>query len=336
MTYKFNFVIPPITDTAIKELEEKSLGDFVNLFSRGEYCWGLLTYYHLRDSGLAIQISYNFKSDCINLAHGNVLRKAGYLPNYFCVSLQADFPHFSLANFHIVQNKNQISKNAEYVPLWPQPGLKTRTQERTEITTVGYQGASGFTDLNSEKLNTDIKPHGLQFLLLNEAQWSDLQTIDILVGVRSFSKLAYNRKPPSKLINAWHAKIPFIGGWDSAFSQVGKPGEDYLRISSYEELVTSIILLKKDQHLYNTLVEKGTYAAKSYTNEKIKQLWFEILNNEIAPSFEKWRDSKYRFIYSTIQFLFFTVGNTMRTYSRKLYSFSFFRFIRKRYWDPTK
>jgi hypothetical protein len=98
----------------------------------------------------------------------------------------------------------------------------------------------------------------------------------------------HNTKPPSKLINAWHANIPFIGGFDSAYTQVGTPGINYLRAKTPEEILKAVLLLKNNPLLYEELVQKGKQKAIHYTNEKIAKIWEEVLLGPVYQRYEKW------------------------------------------------
>jgi hypothetical protein len=91
------------------------------------------------------------------------------------------------------------------------------------------------------------------------------------------------------LLNAWHARIPLVGGYDSAFEQVGRPGRDYLRAGTFDEAITAICLLRDDPDRYRSVVDAGAARAREYTRERIAEAWENLLAGPIASRYERWR-----------------------------------------------
>jgi glycosyltransferase involved in cell wall biosynthesis len=118
---------------------------------------------------------------------------------------------------------------------------------------------------------------------------ADLSQVDALVGIRSLDTRTHDRKPASKLVNAWLAGIPFIGGYDSAFAQVGTPGEDYLRVGNLEELKDALIRLREDAELYARLVQAGRQRATAHDRAAVTTAWLKFLNETAYPAFA-WRE----------------------------------------------
>jgi hypothetical protein len=131
-----------------------------------------------------------------------------------------------------------------------------------------------------------------------------LHDIDVLIGIRSFDTNPYDNKPPSKLINAWHSQIPFVGGHDSAFKQVGKPDHDYLLAGNPQEVLEAVLKLKADDALYSKLVGNGIKNAMSYTTETIASDWENILTNPVSVRYRQWlaqpqyEKAKFRMIHA--------------------------------------
>ena len=332
---RFNFIIPHNDKYKLQDFENGSVETFAHLYCKGEYCWTLQTYYYLRDC-INVGLSYLPEKNCINFSHVNILKKIQAVSKYFIVSLQADFPQYPLAHCHIVQNQDQVGRNAFYVPHWPQIGQRSRDEDREGVRTVAYQGALGFTDLDEEQLNKDLQPYGIRFCLLNESKWNDLSSVDVLVGIRSFNKKRYRRKPPSKLINAWHAEIPFIGGWDSAFEQIGTPGTDYLQVSNYDELIASIIKLRDEPELYAKVVKEGRIKAVNYTTDAITDKWLEILEAKLLPAYAKWENQNFKSLTYNAQYLKYILCDQTKSLFRKLYSIPLIKRVRDLYWDPVR
>lgn len=134
-----------------------------------------------------------------------------------------------------------------------------------------------------------LKKYNYEFKLLTKDNWNDLSKIDVLIGIRDFNKRTYDHKPPSKLINAWQANIPFIGGYDSAYEQVGNNGINYFKVNSFKEVVEILILLKNNRGIYKSIVDEGKKKAIIYSRDKIIERWCYILLHEVVPIYESWK-----------------------------------------------
>lgn len=288
---QFNFII----DCSDDELREHLLvkpNESSKVYKRGDMSWCLQTYLFLSTrKNLSVICSNSLKRDCINIIHSDHLLQLRGTSSYFVVCVRADYPMRIWAHYHLVQNKNQLTFNTSYIPHWVQPGLIKRDSERREITRVGYAGQvingnlAGGTSIWQKLFET----HNIEFVTMTEDTWHDLSSIDALIGVRTFDKNPHNTKPPTKLFNAWHAQIPFIGGYDSAFMQVGTPGKDYLLAQTPEEVIEAVVQLKKNPYLYLELIKNGSYKATEYNQETIAKCWEEILGNEILNRFKRWK-----------------------------------------------
>jgi hypothetical protein len=211
--------------------------------------------------------------------------------NHFIVCVQADHARRPWAQYHIVQNKNQLFGNTSYIPHWVQPGLIKRDAGREGVTRVAYSGQTYNKNLagSEDTWKNLLEPYGIEFITLSNDSWHDLSSIDVLIGIRSFNAKPHNTKPPSKLFNAWHAEIPFIGGNDSAYKQVGNPGEDYLIASSQEEAITAILQLQQDPDLYRKFVKNGRKKAALYTEATIAKIWLDVLTGPITRRYQHWQ-----------------------------------------------
>ena len=254
------------------------------------HTWVWPLYCQMKMRGFNVSISYNLESDAINLIHGQIARgllKASDLRNYFIVAIRADFRPFLYGQFEIVQNIHSARGKSVYMPLYPQPGLLSRDENRREIVNICFAGEIQ-NSVQLQEFGSDMESMGCHFIHKNVGDWHDMREVDILIGNRSFSKAPHYSKPPTKLFNAWLAGIPFIGGYDSAYEQVGVPGENYLRVSSYQELLKAIRDLKGDPQRYRHLVDAGSKAAVDYTPDRITDRWLVFFENEVEPSFTRW------------------------------------------------
>lgn len=285
---------------------------------RHTWVWPLFCQLKMR--GWSVSFSYELKKGAVNIVHGEVARwqlKATDFVKYFVVVARADFRPFPYGQFEIVQNKKTCVVGRVYMPHYPQPGLISRDPKRGEdVLNICFAGVIQ-NSVDTSRLEQDLMKVGCRFVFRGVGQWQYLHDVDILLGVRSLSKKTYDSKPPTKLFNAWHAGIPFIGGYDSAYEQVGIPGENYLRVSSYDELIGAILQLKSNRLLYRQLRENGRVAATSYTPESITDMWTRFLEKEVCPAFMKWSDRRIKPITSRLKGLAFELfEQKIRGYNR--------------------
>lgn len=288
---KFNFIIN-CTDSELIEYKKKDVISNANIFCRWDLEWCLQAYLILSErKNVDVLCSNRLREDCINIIHSAQLLAAKGKPSHFIVCVRADFPKRIWAHYHLVQNKNQLSSNTSLIPLWLQPGLIKRNRNRNGVGRIAYAGQTFNGNLAGtvDTWKKLFEPYNLDFVSLPSGDCSDLSSIDILIGIRSFDSRAYNTKPPSKLINAWHADIPFIGGNDSAFKQVGVPMEDYLIAQSPQEVVDAVLLLRDNPDLYSKLVHNGEVKATKYTTATIAEAWENILSGSVLKRYEKWK-----------------------------------------------
>jgi hypothetical protein len=287
----YNFVV---------DCDEKELQEYIykvnieapsELVGRTDLEWCLQSYLILKkNTSLPLTCSNYLKENTINIIHSDQLLKFKGSPSHFILCIQADFPPRKWAHYHLVQNKNQLRKNCSCIVFWLQPGLIKRDISRRGVKRVAYAGQTfGNFAGTSETWNELLEKHNIEFVTIPKEQWHNLRSIDVLVGLRSFNKQLHDRKPPSKLINAWHAEIPFVGGYDSAFTQVGTDGEDYLRVHSADQAINAILRLKKDEELYRKLVENGRKKSHSFTTDTIVKAWEEVLTGPVVERYKTWK-----------------------------------------------
>lgn len=288
---KYNFVID-CPDAALAEYRNKKVEEIGSIVEKSYLGWCLQTYLFLSQrKKLEVICSNRLLKDAINIVHSDQLLEAKGTSSHFIVCVQADYPPRQWAQYHLVQNKAQLRSNTSFIPFWLQPGLMKRDSNRTGVQRIAYSGqiSNGNLAGSAATWKQLFDPHGIEFVTIPNGSWHDLRSIDVLVGIRSFDARPHNTKPATKLFNAWHAQIPFIGGYDSAFQQVGKPGEDYLLAKTQEEVVAAVLQLRNNPQLYATLVQNGREKAKQYSIETISETWEEVLSGPVQQRYEQWK-----------------------------------------------
>ena len=313
----FNFVLD-CSDEALETYLSITEEAFVKVFTKGDLNWCLQTFLILeKRAKLPVKCSNHLQENCINIIHSDQLLKLKGNIDQFIVCVRADYPRRPWAHYHLVQNQNQLGSDTSYIPHWVQPGLVRRNPMREGVSSVAYSGApiKGNFAGSLESWKRLFDPHGIDFEILSSGIWHNLSEVDVLVGIRSFTKQTFNTKPPTKLFNAWHANIPFVGGNDSAFRQVGVPGEDYLLASTAEEVVAAVLQLRQEPDLYAKLVENGQQKAKRYNQQTIADVWEEVLSGPVARRYEQWA---HRPSYEYIRFNFMQDIGLLENSSKQL------------------
>ncbi|AHM62214.1 hypothetical protein D770_19825 [Flammeovirgaceae bacterium 311] len=297
----FNFVIDS-TDAAHADIPNIGPEDYVRVFTRGDYNWCLQAYLILaKRNRLPVCCTNRLLSDKINIIHSDQLLKLQGTPSEFVVCVRADYPQRRWAHYHLVQNMNQLGSNCTFIPHWVQPGLIKRDEHRQGVKRVAYAGAPirGNMAGSTESWRSMFEQHGLEFVVQSSGNWHDLSTVDVLVGIRSFSTHPYNTKPPTKLFSAWHANIPFVGGYDSAFRQLGVPEEDYLLAGTPEDVVKQVLRLRDHPALYAKLVYNGQQKACMYTEQTIADIWEATLTGTVMHRYTQWKNHP---VYEQVRF----------------------------------
>jgi hypothetical protein len=283
--------------SSITDLDDYVITDphkAANIFASGEMCWCLQTYINLaRREVVPVICSNALDEDAINIIHSDRLLELRGRSSTFLVCVRADYPSRRWAHYHLVQNRTQVTTHATFIPHWVQPGLQKRDPRRMGVHRVAFAGQpSGNLAADIETWKGLLEPHGIEFVSLPADLWHDLRDIDILIAIRSFDSRPHNSKPPSKLVNAWHARVPMVGGYDSAFRQVGCPGEDYLAVKNQQEALEAVLRLRSDPDLYATIVQKGIKKSALYTKTSISEAWEKALTEDVMLRYVAWKRSR--------------------------------------------
>ena len=129
---------------------------------------------------------------------------------------------------------------------------------------------------------------GLSWRLVPRQRWHDYREVDVVVAVRSFDRRDYRCKPPSKLYNAWRARVPAILGQESAYQANRKSELDYLEVTSVEDAVAALRRLRDDPALRHTMIENGRRRAEDIDPGKIVERWRSVLTDDIVPAHARW------------------------------------------------
>ena len=130
----------------------------------------------------------------------------------------------------------------------------------------------------------------MEFRLKAAPEWTDYHDIDVAVGVRDFSCKKHDEKPPTKMFNAWLAGAVFLGGCDSAYTQVGTDRRDFLRCANEQDLMRYLGRLQKQPEWGSNIVRTaaGSVSRTGSRTSTVKR-WIELIEREVGPRFEAWQ-----------------------------------------------
>ena len=283
MNVPINFVLPNLN--VFGDVDKINVDECQAVFSRARETMILQSYLVLKNyrPGL-INYSKELSIGSINVVLNLDVRLLRSMHNTFIVGVRTDKPKIRLAHCEIVQNPCKEDSRRFFIPLWPQPGLIPRPWNKNKIKVIGYTGVitPGLTKI-LEELKKFVQPFGLIVQTLDPTTCNDLSGIDILIAIRDFSGNPEYHKPPSKLINAWHANIPVIATPESAYRAIGERNKDYLEVKDQLSLNDAVYKLARNGKVYDLLRRNGAIKAKKYTREKIAERWLYVIDKNIFP-----------------------------------------------------
>lgn len=321
---RISFYIPP---DILKPDWPKSLKDNWVSFGRGPNIWTYFTAIVLQEKGYPVEITTEIPEEGIVLSHSRYLpQKRIVNDKAILVCIRADYGRNHMAHIHIVQNPEQphmkgkdaierffIPGPSFYIPYWPQPGLIPRDSKRGDkFENVVYMGAPKNLreDLRSPEFAEELAKEGINFKIVTlRSLWHDYSQVDAVLAVRPESRDSDLRKPPSKLINAWLARVPAILGPESAFRALKKSEFDYLEVKNLEEIKKAILFLRDNKNFREKMIQNGIIRSKDYTIDSIANRWIKFFEEVAIPYYYRWLSSKF---YRRLFYFFRGIRTTIK------------------------
>ena len=261
--------------------------------------WTLQTYLWLRESGCPVRLVKGVPDEGIVVAcRGLISSDFTPGPNLFLVSINGDESPHPYAQINVVQNRIQtrLLSNSYYVPFWPQPGIIARDRARGDrFDSIAFFGDQKniAPELQSANWSALLASRGIQWHV-RDAQSSrntDFSDVDCVIGVRSFRRAGYIRKPASKLVNAWIAGSPAILGREFAFREQRRSAADYLEVSTFSQTLQAIDKLAASPALRRSMAENGLSRAEEFTVPLITAVWRHLLFEVAQKSAVRWSEN---------------------------------------------
>ena len=260
--------------------------------------WTVRTAYEFRKRGVSITISDRPDPRAINVTHVSSLGRRNRGLVAFWLAARADGHDNELANYLLLQNRSSVSRLPHgEVQHWLQPNLKPRDPARGDrIEVLSYKGVPRNIDaaFSSDAFRARLAGLGVR-LDLGEAHrnglgaiWSDYRHTDLVLAVRNLTIYDADRKPASKLLNAWFADVPALLGPEVAFTEIGRPGIDYRVIRSPNDVLTAVADLKENPRKYRAMIEAGRNRRQAFDDDAVARKWFDLVNGPIGEAFDAW------------------------------------------------
>jgi hypothetical protein len=263
--------------------------------------WTLQTYLYLNDYGFPCQLVNTMPDEGIVVSHRDFLDDT-FQPssNLMLVCLRADVNRHPYAQLHVVQNPYQaIPKSlinlweSHFIPHWPQPSIIPRPPERGDIfENVMFLGnaVNLVPEFRDPTWYEELEKLGLKFRMkLNHDEWHDYSDTDVVLAIRELGQTNdWRGKPASKLYSAWHAEVPAILGYESAFRAERKSNLDYLETTTLTEVIAALKQLKENGELRSAMVENGKMRAAETSPDNMVKRWQTLLTEVTVPAYESW------------------------------------------------
>jgi hypothetical protein len=251
-----------------------------------EDCWVVMTYVHLRRRGLPVRLQTQFVPGAICVASSLDYGIRTRPDRSFLIGCRGDGPRASLCELQVVQNPSNVWSRRDFlIPLWPQPDLVPRDPARgTLLRNVVYKGDLGNLDerFRSPDFRAALETRGLSLVLDGKPEkggvsWGNYREADLLLAVRNLTVRDAKLKPPSKLLNAWHAGVPALLGPEPIFRWLRRSDDDYIEVKTAADALAAIDRLLADPSRYQAMLNQAAARAPEFNEDAIAKLWINLL-----------------------------------------------------------
>lgn len=282
----------------------------------GPYNWTIQTFLYLRRAGFPCELSASLPDAGIVISHGDFLPPL-LQPSArrFVVEIKPDrLLQCLFANVVIVQNRRdpirrgvrRLFIDSAFVNYWPQPGLIRRNRDRGDrFENVCFVGNREQFVSDVAAVEAGLQALGLRWEMRERDRWHDYSEIDAIVAIRPLDEIAGkprhiaayfspDRKPASKLYNAWLAGVPAVLSPEVAFRDLQRSHLDYLEARSVPDLISQVARLQRDPKLRQAMIANGERRAREFSAFQTTQAWQSMIADRFVPAFAAWTRSSAR------------------------------------------
>jgi hypothetical protein len=272
--------------------------DLAPYILNNEDCWIVLTYVQLRRRNLPVHLRTGFLPDAICVASTLDYGIRARPDRSLVIGCRGDGSRSALCDFQVVQNPlNVWSKRDHLIPLWPQPDLVPRDPARgNNICNVVYKGdlLNLHESFRAPEFGAALEQRGIRFVLdgkperSGKASWGDYREADLVLAVRNLTQLDARVKPASKLLNAWHAKVPALLGPEPAFRRLRRSEHDYIEVCTPAEALAAIDRLLAEPARYQAMIDQAARRAPEFNEDATADRWIALLE-AATRQLPRWR-----------------------------------------------
>lgn len=264
---------------------------------RGIDIWIAQGYARLREPlearGFEVSVSERFVPGAICVAHRDDLnRYRDPLHECFVVGVRADRPEVTVAEIEVVQSAVQVdSSRARFLPSWPQPGLIPRDASRGScIRRAAYLGRTSAAPAwyFEESFRRKLLDIGITFDV-RTGRWNDYSQVDIVLAHRDENEAMLQRKPATKLVNAWLAEAPALVAPEPAIEELRRGDLDFIATADAASTLAAVRSLAREPARYLAMIENGRRRSREYVASAVRGRWMALFENDVMPAYELWR-----------------------------------------------
>lgn len=276
----------------IERLDESHIALQSRRFVAGRNSWIAQTYVRLRPvleaRGWTVTVGESFEPGAIVVVHRDDANDfASEAHASYLVVVRADRAPVAACDLAIVQNRIDNSPHERFIPLWPQPGLRSRDPLRgVSISRIAYYGrtTSAPAWFSDTAFLRALRRRGIEFDI-QVKQWEDYRRVDVAIAAREDSGTLLATKPATKVYNAWLAGVPVLAAPEPAYVELRHGPLDFIEIHDGDEVLHALDKLRSDPALFNAMAANGLERGKEFCVESIRARWLALLEGEVLPAF---------------------------------------------------
>ena len=199
-----------------------------------------------------------------------------------------------LADYELVQNREQAGGRRFYIPFWAQPALVPRDPERGDrLERMAFKGYldnlhPDFREARWAELlaglgiewTVDAVPWAKGVNARTALAWPDYRTIDAVVAVRP-ARIEVTNKPATKLYNAWLAGVPALLGPEPGFRALRRGALDFLEVDGFESARAAVLRFRDEPGLHRAMVENGRVRGCEFSVAAVTAAWRTMLEETV-------------------------------------------------------
>ena len=185
--------------------------------------------------------------------------------------------------------------NERWLPPLPQRGLVPRSPERFgRIRSVAFKGnpENAPFEIRSVPFRSALSHRGIELVIDtprrtdgSDQSWHDFSGVDVVLCLRRATKWRdIERKPPTKVVNAWCAGCIPIAGREPGYLDIAADGEDAFFVDDTEACLGALDRLRADGRLLKRMERRIAEHRIAYSSSAVLGCWREALLEAVSSA----------------------------------------------------